>query len=107
MAALSDPRAFISAQEKRNQQLKAMGIEETDIKDPLVGVDGNATGGAGGKKGSKTGGAKGAAVGAKADEEKKGTFVFTSESPPFIIMHSHRLVNASSVHGTGLNCVIV
>ncbi|EEB13261.1 1-phosphatidylinositol-4,5-bisphosphate phosphodiesterase, putative [Pediculus humanus corporis] len=33
MAALSDPRAFMSAQEKRAQQMKAMGIEETDIKD--------------------------------------------------------------------------
>ncbi|KAL1138525.1 hypothetical protein AAG570_008588 [Ranatra chinensis] len=31
MAALSDPRAFLSAQEKRTQQMKAMGIEETDI----------------------------------------------------------------------------
>jgi hypothetical protein len=72
MAALSDPRAFISAQEKRNQQLKAMGIEETDIKDPLLGVDGNSTAGAGGKKGSKTGGAKGATTGVKVDEEKKG-----------------------------------
>ncbi|XP_017490705.1 PREDICTED: 1-phosphatidylinositol 4,5-bisphosphate phosphodiesterase-like, partial [Rhagoletis zephyria] len=32
MDALSDPRAFISAQEKRIDQMKAMGIEETDIK---------------------------------------------------------------------------
>lgn len=31
MDALSDPRAFLSAQEKRAQQMKAMGIEETDI----------------------------------------------------------------------------
>lgn len=107
MAALSDPRAFISAQEKRNQQLKAMGIEETDIKDPLVGVDGNSTAGGGGKKGSKTGGAKGAAAGAKVEEEKKGTFLFMSESPPFIIMHSHHLFTACSVHGTDTNSAIV
>ena len=31
MDALSDPRAFLSAQEKRAQQLKQMGIEESDI----------------------------------------------------------------------------
>lgn len=31
MDALSDPRAFLSAQEKRIAQMKAMGIEETDI----------------------------------------------------------------------------
>lgn len=30
--ALSDPRAFLSAQEKRLAQMKAMGIEETDIQ---------------------------------------------------------------------------
>lgn len=62
MAALSDPRAFLSAQEKRAQQMKAMGIEETDIntKD-LQGDD------SGKQKGSKT--AK-----AKPEEEKKGTF---------------------------------
>ena len=32
MDALSDPRAFLSAQEKRMVQMKAMGIEETDIQ---------------------------------------------------------------------------
>ena len=32
MDALSDPRAFLSAQEKRIAQMKAMGIEETDIQ---------------------------------------------------------------------------
>lgn len=32
MDALSDPRAFLSAQEKRMAQMKAMGIEETDIQ---------------------------------------------------------------------------
>lgn len=31
MDALSDPRAFLSAQEKRAAQMKAMGIEEADI----------------------------------------------------------------------------
>ncbi|CAL8111229.1 unnamed protein product [Orchesella dallaii] len=31
MDALSDPRAFLSAQEKRAQQMKAMGIEESEI----------------------------------------------------------------------------
>ena len=32
MDALSDPRAFISAQEKRLAQMKLLGIEETDIQ---------------------------------------------------------------------------
>lgn len=31
MDALSDPRAYLSMQEKRAEQLKAMGIEESDI----------------------------------------------------------------------------
>lgn len=64
MAALSDPRAFLSAQEKRAQQMKLMGIEETDIKDvPGGGGAAASAGGAGAaKKGSKT----------KKEEEKKG-----------------------------------
>ncbi|XP_054260942.1 1-phosphatidylinositol 4,5-bisphosphate phosphodiesterase isoform X2 [Macrosteles quadrilineatus] len=51
MAALSDPRAFLSAQEKRAQQMKAMGIEETDIntKDLAGGGEGGGV-----KKGSKS-----------------------------------------------------
>lgn len=42
MDALSDPRAFLSAQEKRAAQMKAMGIEESDIntKD-LKGISGS------------------------------------------------------------------
>lgn len=36
MDALSDPRAFLSAQEKRAQQMKAMGIEESDINSTNV-----------------------------------------------------------------------
>ncbi|KAI5699465.1 hypothetical protein M8J75_003445 [Diaphorina citri] len=46
MAALSDPRAFLSAQEKRAQQMKAMGIEEADIstKDVVEGKSGGAGG---------------------------------------------------------------
>lgn len=60
MAALSDPRAFLSAQEKRAQQMKAMGIEEADIKEVAGGGDSGAGGGAR-KAGSKT----------KKEEEKK------------------------------------
>lgn len=79
MAALSDPRAFLSAQEKRAQQMKAMGIEETDIKD-VPGGSSSAAAGAGGaapvKKGSKT----------KKEEEKKGTAAprrwFTNKTKP-------------------------
>ncbi|BET01285.1 phospholipase C [Nesidiocoris tenuis] len=44
MAALSDPRAFLSGQEKRAAQMKSMGIEETDA---------NAKDGAGGDSGAK------------------------------------------------------
>lgn len=43
MDALSDPRAFLSAQEKRMVQMKAIGIEETDIqtKDLKLGSSGS------------------------------------------------------------------
>lgn len=40
MDALSDPRAFLSAQEKRAQQMKAMGIEESDIATVKPGAPG-------------------------------------------------------------------
>lgn len=38
MDALSDPRAFLSAQEKRMAQMKAMGIEETDIQTASIAI---------------------------------------------------------------------
>uniref|UniRef100_A0A146L2V9 1-phosphatidylinositol 4,5-bisphosphate phosphodiesterase n=2 Tax=Lygus hesperus TaxID=30085 RepID=A0A146L2V9_LYGHE len=57
MAALSDPRAFLSGQEKRAAQMKAMGIEETDVNTKDV------VSGEGGKKGGK-------------EEEKKDELVF-------------------------------
>lgn len=68
MAALSDPRAFLSAQEKRAQQMKAMGIEETDIntKDLAGGGEGGGV-----KKGSKSE-KSGAKSGAKPAEKKEG-----------------------------------
>lgn len=59
MDALCDPRAFLSANEKRAEQLKALGIEETDISDNVIESKG---------KDAKAGGDKG---GAK-KEEKKG-----------------------------------
>lgn len=49
MDALSDPRAFLSAQEKRTQQMKAMGIEESDISSMNI-KPGNTTGGPATKK---------------------------------------------------------
>lgn len=78
MDALSDPRAFLSAQEKREQQMKAMGIEATDID--TKALKGGKGGGGGGAKpgagpGAKpgAGGAKpGGAAGAKKEEEKAG-----------------------------------
>jgi hypothetical protein len=45
MDALCDPRAFLSAQEKRAEQLKALGIEENDISKDVIQSKG--TGGAG------------------------------------------------------------
>ena len=47
MDALCDPRAFLSAQEKRAEQLKALGIEETDISKDVIQSKG--TGAAGTK----------------------------------------------------------
>ena len=47
MDALCDPRAFLSAQEKRAEQLKALGIEETDISKDVIQSKG--TGAAGNK----------------------------------------------------------
>lgn len=42
--ALSDPRAFLSNQEKRRlQQMKAMGVEETDLTATILGSANNAT----------------------------------------------------------------
>ena len=57
MDALCDPRAFLSAQEKRGEQLKALGIEENDISGDVIQS----------KPGDKKGDAKG-----KEKEEKKG-----------------------------------
>ena len=39
MDALSDPRAFLSAQEKRAEQLKALGIQEADIGKDIIEVN--------------------------------------------------------------------
>jgi hypothetical protein len=64
MDALSDPRAFLSAQDKRAQQMKAMGIEESDIN-TNVKTGGNAAGGGGG------GGKK--SEGVRFQDEPKGT----------------------------------
>ncbi|XP_047099510.1 1-phosphatidylinositol 4,5-bisphosphate phosphodiesterase isoform X3 [Schistocerca piceifrons] len=78
MAALSDPRAFLSAQEKRAQQMKAMGIEETDISTQgIVGGEsgGGGGGGGGGKKPSKSG-KQGGGGGGVAPEEKKEDLKF-------------------------------
>ena len=36
MDALSDPRAFLSAQDKRAQQLAALGIQESDIGTDII-----------------------------------------------------------------------
>uniref|UniRef100_A0A1B6KIL1 1-phosphatidylinositol 4,5-bisphosphate phosphodiesterase n=2 Tax=Graphocephala atropunctata TaxID=36148 RepID=A0A1B6KIL1_9HEMI len=70
MAALSDPRAFLSAQEKRAQQMKAMGIEETDINTKDLAGGGGGEGG-GAKKGSKS-----EKSGAKAAEKKEEDIKF-------------------------------
>ena len=64
MDALCDPRAFLSAQEKRAEQLKALGIEESDISGDVIQSKG------GDKKGDGKGGDAGGKGGKK--EEKKG-----------------------------------
>ncbi len=61
MDALCDPRAFLSAQEKRAEQLKALGIEESDISENVIESKGKS--GPKDKTGDKGGDAK---------EEKKG-----------------------------------
>ena len=43
MEALSDPRKFLSNQDKRAEQLKAIGIDESDIN--TTGIIMNSTGG--------------------------------------------------------------
>src|SRR5438132_1018519 len=73
MDALSDPRAFLSAQEKRAQQMKAMGIEESDISTKDLKT-GNGIG-------NGPGGSLSGAIGAKAaqavrfEDQPKGTVV--------------------------------
>lgn len=67
MAALSDPRAFLSAQEKRAQQMKAMGIEEADINTKDLAAGGGKDAGKGGKDAGKPG--------AKPAEKKEGECV--------------------------------
>ncbi len=47
MDALCDPRAFLSAQEKRAEQMKALGIEEADISDNVIQSKKEQAGGAG------------------------------------------------------------
>ena len=74
MDALCDPRAFLSAQEKRAEQLKALGIEETDISGDVIESKGgdakkDEKGGKGGKK-----------------EEKKGKQSYESQPPPVVYM---------------------
>lgn len=64
MDALCDPRAFLSAQEKRTEQLKALGIEENDISGDVIQSKGGD--GKGDAKGGKDGGKK---------EEKKGKLI--------------------------------
>ena len=70
MDALCDPRAFLSAQEKRAEQLKALGIEENDISGDVIQSKGDA----GGKGGDASG--KGGKDGKK--DEKKGKLIRVS-----------------------------
>ena len=51
MDALSDPRAFASAQEKRAEQLKSLGIEESEIGTNVIESKGKKPAG-GGKPGA-------------------------------------------------------
>lgn len=73
MDALSDPRAFLSAQDKRAVQMKAMGIEESDIstKDLQTG-NSVPNGPAGSLSGTK------ASPGVRFEEQVKGQFMLKS-----------------------------
>lgn len=62
MDALCDPRAFLSAQEKRAEQLKALGIEETDISADVIESKG--------AKGAPDQGADKGKPGAKTEDKK-------------------------------------
>ena len=72
MDALSDPRAYLSAQEKRTEQLKAIGVDENDIntndviatKKTTGSGSGSSRAGGGGGQGSGAGNAATAAGGA-------------------------------------------
>ena len=56
MDALCDPRAFLSAQEKRGEQLKALGIEEADLDTShVIQSKGDGAGGKGGDGKGKDG----------------------------------------------------
>ena len=68
MDALCDPRAFLSAQEKRAEQLKALGIEENDISGDVIQSKGDKKGAGDGSKGDASKG------GAGKKEEKKGKY---------------------------------
>jgi len=71
MDALSDPRAFLSAQEKRAQQMKAMGIEESDISTQGIKT-GNGIGNGPGSSLTGGTGAK-AAQAVRFEDQPKGT----------------------------------
>ena len=81
MDALSDPRAFLSNQEKRAEQLKAIGIEESDISTDGVIISTSSLGanrrpaGPGGPSSLQVSGLPGVglpgAVGSKKPEEKE------------------------------------
>ena len=73
MDALCDPRAFLSAQEKRAEQLKALGIEENDISGDVIQSKGDGgKGDAKGKDGKK--------------EEKKGKEFISREGEGMLKM---------------------
>jgi hypothetical protein len=76
MDALSDPRAFLSAQEKRAQQMRAMGIEESDIaKEGLIIKNKNTGNGfPAGASGSIGNNVKGA-PGVRFEDQAKGKFI--------------------------------
>lgn len=75
MDALSDPRAFLSAQDKRAQQMQAMGIEESDINSMNI-KPGNTTVGPTTKK----------SEGVRFQEEPKGeNLSINIDNSPFLV----------------------
>ena len=72
--ALTDPRAYVSAQEKRAEMLKAIGVDESDISTEVIVGKGGAT-----NKKNAMSGIMGMAPGKKPEERGNKLFLWVKE----------------------------